>query len=105
MRSVYSKVTSPPEFRSGNNELYKFIRGYLRVSSDEFKQTGSKITAEFIIDSAGNLILPRIANKTEKDYSTLEGKVIEVLKKMPLWKPAKCKGDTVAYFYRLPITF
>lgn len=102
---IYTEVTSSPEFPGGNSELYAFIKGKLKITSEEFKQSNGKVVVEFVVDTKGKTVNARIFNKETGSYSTLDNKIIGIIKAMPEWKPGKCNDDVVAYLYRLPIVF
>ncbi|WP_131539656.1 energy transducer TonB [Pedobacter nototheniae] len=98
---VYSYVDQMPEFPGGPSKFYSYLFKNLKFSPDTTKSWQSRVPTTFFIDTLGNIINISIDNKVPKDYTSLDLGFIEVLKKCPKWKPAKCNGKKVVFRYRI----
>lgn len=100
--SVYNIVDEEAEFPGGNVYLLKFVQENL-VYPEGYGDIDvvGKIYVKFVVSKTGICSDFQIL-RGMKD-SKLERSVIEMLKKMPVWKPAKMNGKEVDSFYILPI--
>ena len=100
--SVYNIVDEEAEFPGGSVHLLKFIQeqfifpeGYGEI--DIF----GKIYVKFVVSKTGICRDFQILRGMQD--SKLERSTIEMLKKMPKWRPAKMNGKEVDSYYILPI--
>ena len=92
---------SNAEYYGGPQELMKFILTRLTIDSTDMTDgIKTKLYIELEIDSTGKVINPiiqrGIGEKTDKN-------VIEIINKMPNWKPAYLYGKPIRQKYYLPI--
>ncbi len=92
---------SDAEYYGGQQELLKFILERLTVDSTEMADgIKTKLFIEFDIDSTGKAVNPiirrGIGERTDK-------KVIEIITKMPNWKPAYLYGKPIRQKYFIPL--
>lgn len=100
--SVYNIVDEEAEFPGGNVCLLKFIQENL-VYPEGYGDIDvvGKIYVKFVVSKTGICSDFQIL-RGMKDPK-LERSVIEMLKKMPVWKPAKMNGKEVDSYYILPV--
>lgn len=100
--SIYTIVDEEAEFSGGNVYLLKFIQENL-VYPEGYGDIDvvGKIYVKFVVSKTGICSDFQIL-RGMKD-SKLERSVIEMLKKMPVWKPAKINGKEVDSYYILPV--
>jgi hypothetical protein len=89
------------EYIGGQHELMKFIMTRLTIdSTDIINGIKTKLYIELEIDSTGKVVNPiirkGIGEKTDK-------KVIEIINKMPNWKPAYLYGQPIRQKYYIPL--
>jgi hypothetical protein len=106
IENAFILVDSLPEFPGGNIALLQFALkniGYSK-SAKEQKIIIIRFTLEYIVEGNGSVERIYVYGKPIKDYSPVEIKTIENLKKnMPRWKPAKIGSKNVAYYSTLPL--
>jgi protein TonB len=100
--SIYTIVDEEAEFPGANVYLLKFIQENL-VYPEGYGDIDvvGKIYVKFVVSKTGICSDFQIL-RGMKD-SKLERSVTEMLKKMPVWKPAKMNGKEVDSYYILPI--
>lgn len=101
--SIYTIVDEEAEFPGGNVYLLKFIQENL-VYPEGYGDIDvfGKIYVKFVISKTGICTDFQIL-RGMKD-SKLERSVIDMLKKMPAWKPAKMNGKQVDSYFMLPLS-
>ena len=100
--SVYNIVDEEAEFPGGNVYLLKFIQENL-VYPEGYGDIDvvGKIYVKFVVSKTGICRDFQILRGMQD--SKLERSTIEMLKKMPVWKPAKINGKEVDSYYILPV--
>ena len=100
--SVYNIVDEEAEFPGGNVYLLKFIQENL-VYPEGYGDIDvvGKIYVKFVVSKTGICRDFQILRGMQD--SKLERSTIEMLKKMPVWKPAKMNGKEVDSYYILPV--
>jgi protein TonB len=100
--SIYTIVDEEAEFPGGNVYLLKFIQENLIYPEDygNIDVTG-KIYVKFVVSKTG--ICTDFQILRGKEDSKLVRSAIEMLEKMPNWKPAKINGKEVDSYFILPI--
>ncbi|NBB88931.1 MAG: TonB family protein [Bacteroidetes bacterium] len=100
---VYTYVQSWPEFPGGNTAMFKFIGENLKypASASDAGIHGT-VFVQFVVSKDGNI----------KDVEVLRGigggcdeAAMNVIKKMPAWKPGHQNDVAVAVRYNIPIRF
>ena len=86
-----------------NKELMTFIYGNLKYPrmARESDIEGSVIV-EFVVNKEGEVVTPKILRGLGGGCSEA---VLNVVKKMPNWKPGKQNGRPVNVVYRMPVKF
>jgi hypothetical protein len=101
--SVYTIVDEMPEYPGGKIELGIFVRKNIpHAGTDDQGNAYVVLDIQFIINTEGKAIEAKLLNPQNKK---LEKDVIEVVDKMPLWKPGKNKGKIVSVQCNLSIKF
>lgn len=100
--SVYNIVDEEAEFPGGNVYLLKFIQENL-VYPEGYGDIDvvGKIYVKFVVSKTGICRDFQILRGMQD--SKLERSTIEMLKKMPVWRPAKINGKEVDSYYILPV--
>lgn len=99
--SVCTFVDSMPKFKSGNQDVLKYILSNFDLkTSNEFE---TSFNLYFIVDVNGAVKYPRIKNKKAKELNENEIKLLEIISKMPNWKSGKCNNVKVPVLLYLPI--
>ena len=102
--SIYTVVDEEAEFPGGFSEFLKFLHTNF-VYPSEYTEIcfQGKLFVKFIVRKDGTCsdfrILRGIPGGPHFDKSTLD-----LLKKMPVWKPAKINGKEVDSYFILPIS-
>lgn len=97
----YPVVDTKPRF---NGDLNAYLASNLRLP-DEYRNTGGRVVAEFLIDTMGGVSNVYIVrdNNCKIALTPLEKEVMRVVKMMPPWIPGRLKGRKVAVKYSLPV--
>jgi hypothetical protein len=92
-----------PKYSGMGSDFSEYLMKNLKYSNRETFQASFNV--EFIIDSHGRLIYPKIISKNSKNMTPAEKELIKVLSKMPKWNPGKCNGKYVPVQMYLPLRF
>jgi len=97
------KTEVMPQFPDGSKGMYEFFEKHskLQISKEPFS-SAKNVIAEVVIDSIGNVVYANILQGIGDNYNN---DVIEVIKKMPPWKPAHQNGKAVPILLTIPVTF
>jgi protein TonB len=100
--SIYSIVEEEAIFPGGNAALLKHIQHNL-VFPDGYGDIDivGKVYVKFVVRKTGLCTDFQVLRGIED--RKLESSVIDMLKKMPLWIPAKVKGKNVDSYNILPV--
>lgn len=91
------------EFPGGEKALVQFIKDNVRYPSVAAEQgTSGRVVVKFVILKDGNV--SKIAIKTSVSPE-LDAQAISVVEKMPKWSPAIYDGETIDFWYILPIVY
>jgi hypothetical protein len=98
---VYTVVDEMPKFPGGDVELMKYFQKNIDYTNFSTPQENmSSIYIQFIINSKGKASKAKLI----KPYNTEnEKKIIELINKMPQWKPGKLNGKPVSVLFFLPL--
>jgi protein TonB len=100
--SIYTIVEEEAEFPGGNVYLLKFIQENL-IYPEEYVNIDviGKIYVKFVVSKTGICSDFQILRGMQD--SKLERSTIEMLKRMPKWRPAKINGKEVDSYLILPV--
>lgn len=101
---VYMRPDKMPEYPGGESALSAYIQStlsYPQLALDYNKE--GTVRVSFIVDQNGNVESPAVLGQKLGDG--LDEEAIDIVKKMPKWKPGYVKGKTVKTRMALPITF
>jgi periplasmic protein TonB len=101
---VYMNPQTMPEYPGGETALSQYMESsldYPQHALDDNKEGTIKVS--FIIDENGNVTAPAVMGNKLGDG--LDEEAIDLIKKMPKWKPGTVKGKNVKTRLDLPITF
>ena len=98
---VFVKVDKMPEFSGGDKALLDFIGNNFKYPQClYFEEIRPIIYVQFIIDTIGNIINPKIL----KGYGgEIDEEVIKLISSMPKWIPGELSGKKVKVLFTIPI--
>ena len=104
-KQVFQVVEQIPEFMGGNDAMMKFISKYLVYpeSARENNKQG-KVVVKFIVNEDGSISDITTINNPAIGFG-LEEAAMNVVRKMPKWKPGRQNGKPVKVYFTLPISF
>lgn len=100
---IYDVVEVMPEYPGGWVELMKYLRDNIKYPAEAAKRKEQgRVIVGFVIERNGKL-----GNISVLRHATplLDEAAIEVVKKMPKWKPGKINGKNVRVKYQVPVQF
>lgn len=100
-RNIYTHYDEIPKYSRGNEGLLSIISKIDLPKEDE-KQY--RIILTFIIDEKGKLLKIGIKDKCISGYTSTERVIIDSLKNIEDWFPAKCEGNAIPVLFFYPIT-
>ena len=101
--SVYVKVDSMPIFPEGETAMFKFVSTNVIYPKEAIRNNISgKVFLSFVIGKDGVVKDIKVLRRI---HPLLDEEAINVVRKMPKWKPGKHNGELVNVSYRLPINF
>lgn len=100
---IYQNVEEMPEFPGGVTNLRKTLKTNIAFPKTALKKgIEGMVRASFVVDESGFAINVKI----EKSIGPLlNNEVLQAIKSLPRWKPAKQRGVPVKITYALPIIF
>ena len=102
-RLVFIKTEIAPQFPGGDAGLKKFVKEHSTIPVSDYATARSKLVlAELTLDSTGKVAFARIIQGADATHNNA---AIEVIKQMPLWKPARQNGRDVSIIFLLPFYF
>jgi protein TonB len=91
-----------PEFPGGNDKLAIYFSNYFRYSSEmKEAELKGKVFATFVVERDGSITDIKIIRNL--GYGT-DKAAMDVLKKMPKWRPGEQNGKKVRCTFIIPIT-
>ena len=100
---TYDAVEVMPEFPGGTEALLSFIKGNLKYPQKAIdEQTEGRVIIRFVVNSNGEISDPTILKGINKN---LDQAAIDVINKLPRWKPGQQDGQPVSVRFTLPIVF
>ncbi len=101
---VYDNVERQPEFPGGENALSSFVETNLVYPETAIdRNMEGTVRVQFVVDENGNIRNPQVAG--QQTGQGLDEAAMEVVKKMPAWKPGQVNGKAVKTRLVLPITY
>jgi tonB family C-terminal domain len=92
-----------PEFPGGTEALLSFIKDNLEYPQKAIdEQTEGRVIIRFVVNSNGEISDPTILKGINKN---LDQAAIDVINKLPRWKPGQQDGQPVSVQFTLPIVF
>ena len=108
-RRVRVRAEHPAEFPGGSDELGKYLAKRLRYPAS-LQRAGiypPPITVSFTVAETGAIQNVEILKLSETEFKRLQPylvKVVNVVEKMPLWKPATIGQTAVSSRHIIPVT-
>ena len=100
---TYDAVEVMPEFPGGTKALLSFIAENLKYPQKAIDgQTEGRVIIRFVVNSNGEISDPTILKGINKN---LDQAAIDVINKLPRWKPGQQDGQPVSVRFTLPIVF
>lgn len=102
-KKVYMFPEVMAEYPGGEDNLLNYLEkniNYPRTAIDSNIQ--GRVVIEFQVCTDGQLCNLKVVKSLSKET---DEEAIRVIKNMKTWKPAKIKGQPVASYYSLPISF
>jgi len=92
-----------PQFPGGNEKLLKSIQDSMIYPIESLKsKIGGTVYITFIIDTTGKPKDIKILKAVQAD---LDSEAVRIVRALPLWIPAECKGIKVSLPLTIPVTF
>ncbi len=99
--NVYTQVDIKPVYSEKKSNINSIFLKNISIKDKE--NISFMIDLDFIIDTCGNVISPRIHGKTENQYNEVEKNVIYITQYLKCWQPARCGNLLVPYLNRMRI--
>ncbi len=99
LKNVYVIVDQWPEFPGGKDVMEIFIKKNLKYPKECIE---GNVYVSFIVEADGQLTNWRVLRSITKSSDST---ALSVIKKMPKWKPGKCKNAPVPVIMNIPIGF
>ena len=100
---TYDAAEVMPEFPGGTEALLSFIKDNLEYPQKAIdEQTEGRVIIRFVVNSNGEISDPTILKGINKN---LDQAAIDVINKLPRWKPGQQDGQPVSVRFTLPIVF
>lgn len=100
---IQTESMEPPQFHGGIDSLSLFISTNI-IYPDEAREENiqGEVHVQFIVNKEGMVTEPTIVKSVD---SLLDQAAIDVVNKMPAWKPGTKAGKNVSAVFLLPISF
>ncbi|NML21737.1 hypothetical protein HHL16_12675 [Pseudoflavitalea sp. G-6-1-2] len=101
--AVFTSAEIAPKFKGGMKGFYQFIAENLQQPAEKFSIFSNRtVTVKTIIDKEGKIAFAEIEKGVNAAYDEA---AIDLVKKMPVWSPAKQNGRAVYYYQMIPVVF
>ncbi|RZK52471.1 MAG: TonB family protein [Pedobacter sp.] len=99
----YTDLGSPPSFRGGINQFYKYLSNSIRFPKDAMERgIKGKVLISFTIEKDGKITEAKI----EKGVNpSIDQEALRVIRASPDWIPGIQRGAYVKVKYNIPISF
>ena len=102
---VFEITEVMPEFPGGEKAMMAFISKNLKYPSGAIdKNIQGRVLVQFVVDKDGSINSISTINKPPIGYGVEEA-AMDVIRRMPKWKPGTQRGVPVAVRFRIPIMF
>jgi protein TonB len=92
-----------PEFKGGEEELFKYLGKELKYPKVARRnEVEGTVKVNFVVNKDGSVSDIKIVQSVSKE---LDDEAIRVIKKMPKWTPGKQDGEAVRVSYNLPFKY
>ena len=98
---VYTSVDNLPEYPGGITEFFSFFSNNFQAQDQDYLQVTFKV--EFIVDSDGGILNPKIIGEETEKLTPKEIEVIRIIGIIPNWEPGSCNEKVVPVKIRMPI--
>lgn len=96
-------ISQPAQFPGGNEAMQKFLHEFICYPQQGVKDSiQGKVVVEFMVDTSGNVLNPKIKRSLRKDFDEI---CLGVFEFMPKWIPAMDNGKKVKQKFILPFSF
>lgn len=104
-RVNYYEYEIAAEYPGGLSALQQFLKNNI-VYPGELLERGleAKVVVRFVIEKDGTIGSTKVVNE-EKVHPLFIKAALEVVRKMPVWKPGRMDGELVKSYFTLPISF
>lgn len=100
---VFTVVEQMPEYKSGFNEMVKFISGNMKYPKEARQQEiEGTVHISFVVEKDGKLSNVEVIRGL---HPTCDAEALRVVKQMPAWNPGLQAGKAVRTSMILPINF
>ena len=100
---VYLEVEQPAEFPGGQASMMKWLSQNIRYPEEAvMNNVQGRVIVKFIVLPDGSIYKAEVVRGVDK---VLDQEALRLVNKMPRWQPGKFRGEAVASYYNLPITF
>lgn len=101
---VFTITEEAAEFPGGMQEMAKYLQKNLKYPDNAQKcHIGGKVFLKFIVETEGTISNVEVIKSS--GAKSLDDAAIEVVKTMPMWKPARMSGRNVRCYFNLPVNF
>lgn len=97
--SIYVFTTDNPSFPGGDSARIAFINNHLKKDELTAGNIFKNVLVQVIVEKSGALKIVRVING---EKTSLENEVLNIVKSMPQWIPAKVDENIVCSFMILP---
>lgn len=100
---VFSSVEIAPKFPGGISAFYQFIADNLKFPENKFSRFSNKsLTLNILIDKTGSPVYAEVEKGINEDYNKA---ALDIVPKMPQWKPALQNNRPVSVWVKVPLIF
>ncbi len=98
-------VEKMPEFPGGTEALMTYIHSKLKYPKwEKRRKIQGTVYATFVVNEKGEITDPKILKSVEGSEN-FDQEVIQLLNRMPRWKPGEDRGEIVPVQFNLPFRF
>lgn len=99
----YTDLGSPPQFKGGINDFYKYLSRSIKYPTDAYKRgIGGSVFISFVVEKDGKVTDVKIDKPV---YPSIDEEALRVMMDSPKWIPGTQRGLPVRVKYNIPIKF
>lgn len=103
VKSTYTLIDTPPDFKGGSTAFYAYIMKNVRYASDaQQNNIQGKVFLSYVVDVDGSITNVKVDRGL---YPSLDEEAVRVLKGSPRWIPGMKHGFPVEVKYNIPVSF